>query len=858
VSALNVIPLLVAGQVLTPPTDVDPPVVSPGFTQLAPAVAAGTATYLVVYSDQPRGGTYFARVASGGTVLDVTGVPIGLASFGIVSEVGRAALFDGTRYAIAWNDDLGAGSGIVTLLRVAEDGGWLDSAPLELGTGGDRVTLAHDASLDLAVWDTLGTTLQGVRVPLAGAALDSPPLVLATADAGTLSWPHLASDGTQFLLVFENDFGDGGSAVLDELVSDQGAVTAGPNVLVPGPFAQGPAVGFGQDHYLLAWFDADAGLIRAGRLDLDGGWLGTAGTALSGPGMQQAPEVTCDGTDCVVLWADPAARLEVAVVDGTGTVLFQGSGGGTSNPAGPGAACGAMGCLVAWSSAASGSVSWAPLSVVSEWTGDGGQPAAQIENGQLSPNAAANRAGAWTLGWTDNRSASDVLYVGVTAPGVVADVFPLSSDVTTEVINTLNGVQTAFSPAIASDGSDFLFAWSNYSVQLVAQRMSSDGGLLDPGEVPIAAAPGLHYNVAATYGMGQYFLSWMDAPGYVQASLYGARVTPQGVVLDDGGFSLVPSTARPTLSCVATGASTHLICWAGGNPVGAYVTRVLSDGGVVDPSGLALPSNGLGELLPSADFDGQFYWTAWSQQAVDGSEDVYGARVDEDGGLIDTVAVPINTHAGDQEYPVVACQPESCVVMWIDTRNGREDLYAAWLSRDGGVSPADGLPLAVEPVDKWNPALVTDRQGTWLVTYQEYEAAPLDNYRVRARWFSTVPDGGEGPPDAGPLDAGATDAGELDAGAQDAGPSSSPDGGGGDAGPAMGRGSGPQLGVGCGCAHGPGIGDLAALLGIIQALTRSRRFTRRVKQGRSPVPLRSRCGWLPPNERGKRCPTQRN
>lgn len=97
-------------------------------------------------------------------------------------------------------------------------------------------------------------------------------------------------------------------------------------------------------------------------------------------------------------------------------------------------------------------------------------------------------------------------------------------------------------PCVASDGKDFLVVWQDLrggeDYDVWAARVSSAGEVLDPGGFPVVRRASNQARPAVAFAGGSYLVVWMDARVYPTYGVYGARVAPDGRVLDREGVPL--------------------------------------------------------------------------------------------------------------------------------------------------------------------------------------------------------------------------------------------------------------------------------------------------------------------------------
>ena len=92
------------------------------------------------------------------------------------------------------------------------------------------------------------------------------------------------------------------------------------------------------------------------------------------------------------------------------------------------------------------------------------------------------------------------------------------------------------------------------------------------------------------------------------------------------------------------------------------------------------------------------YLMVWAvnQDAAASASDVYAARVGFDGKLLDSMAIPVSSAAGDQTLPDVAFNGTDWLVVWNDKRNGgtTTDVYSARVNSVGKVLDPNGIAIA--------------------------------------------------------------------------------------------------------------------------------------------------------------------
>jgi hypothetical protein len=178
----------------------------------------------------------------------------------------------------------------------------------------------------------------------------------------------------------------------------------------------------------------------------------------------------------------------------------------------------------------------------------------------------------------------------------------------------------------------------------------------------------------------------------------GQRVTQAGQLLDgNGGFAVSDMSEDAQFPALAFGASRHLFVYARSNSGNVDLRGVR-----IDPAGSALdnfsirgplPAPLLGSNAPSVAFDGENYLVAWADvQGTDTStSEILAARVSPAGVVLDSPPLAISTSPGTKSLGGIACDGTRCLVAWSNTAaGGVANVYGARVDRSGSL--LDGLP----------------------------------------------------------------------------------------------------------------------------------------------------------------------
>ena len=675
-------------------------------SQTSPAVASDGSDYLVVWADQ-RGDTsdvYATRATAQGCVLDPAGIPVSTAP-GFQGE--PAVTFDGTNYLVVWTD----GADLYGA-RVSPDGTVVDTSGLALVTVAGLQTapaVVYDGTNVLLVWadtrnDVLGD-IYAARVTSEGAVLDSAGFAVSTA-SNAQGNPGIAYGSDEALVVWQDMRVGIDVDVYGSRITGAGEVLdpAGIGIATRTNNQWYPKVAFDGTKYLVVWVDAAGhGNIFGGRVGTDGTVLDPEGFLVSADGEYEAsPDVTFDGTHNAVVWYDlhfGALGLDIYAARVTEAgVLLDPQSIPVSTAAipqrRPRAASDETEFLVVWDETRDRSrdIRGVRLTPEGEVLDSLGIPISPAGNDQWYP-AVDRGASDFLVVWEEGRYRDrDVRGARVRADGVVAD---------SAGILIAGGSWEQRAPDVASDGTDFLVVWqdlrsADYDIYCAGV---SDSGTILFG-IPLCVAAGWQVAPAVASNGTDYLVLW-----YSQTTgaydLYGARVSSQGDVRDPGGFVVSAAPGVQQCPAVASDGTDFLVVWADSrnDDWSVYAARVTGTGTVLDTAGILLFSGAGSQMTPAVEYDGTNFLVIW-QAEPSGEWDIYGARVTSQGTILDTFAAV--TQPGDQFDPALARGPGSRMLTVYSSWTGIVEEEPCNSPRIWGtLSPAGGT--SDRPADAAHP-----------------------------------------------------------------------------------------------------------------------------------------------------------
>jgi PKD repeat protein len=417
-------------------------------------------------------------------------------------------------------------------------------------------------------------------------------------------------------------------------------------------------------------------------------------------------------------------------------------GGGTQTS--PAVASSGTGYLVVWADDRGGDIDVYGARVGQDGTvmDNLGIPIALALNAQQSPAVAFDGSN-YLVVWSDGRrgSGTDIYGARVSPAGSVLDASGLalsSSSVFTLLMSA---------PAIAFDGSNYLIVWDEKTgfagaTNLMGLRVSPAGTPVG-SPFTVSSATGNQLAAALAFDGTNYLAAWQDHRSGTAGDIYAARISPAGAVLDSTGIPVSTQSAAQTNPTIAFNGSAYLIAWEdsrneASTDLDLYGARVSPGGAVLDTSGLALIVAAATQTQPALARVGSQYLLAW--QDLRASElDVYAARVDGVGTVLDASGVPVVAAQGNQSLAAVASIGTNALITWGSDRTA--DIIGARADTSTALTVLDpsGFTVSLSANSETSPAVAFD--GTnYLVVWQDNRGFGFDLYGVRVSGSGTVLD----------------------------------------------------------------------------------------------------------------------
>ena len=668
--------------VIGPERAVDSPVA--GFTGGAasePAIARGGSNYLVVWTDDRNGSgreteIWATRVSSNGTPLDSRGISIARTS---VLEHEPALTWTGSEWLVAWtredatNAGIGAATvspaGVVTDLGIVANTSGFESQPALASAGSGSALMTFTWNLQ-------------IRAMLFSGGSFGAPFNVATTDQNE-GLSTVAASGSNYLVAWQAGEAPAQS-IRGRIINPGGSnppsfeITASTALLIL------PAVDFDGTNYIAVWRAAT---------DIAGARITTAGTVLDPGG--------------VVIAATPDGQTDPAIE------------------------CGASNCLVAWADNRDTSdpddraFDLVAQRFAFDLTPTGGEITinSQARN-QDQPSLTTVGSAAYLAVWADFRSGVGSIF-GSRVNGDGSVVSPQGKLINTAVRNAMER------PAFAVGDTTQLAAWGDsrsFGDDIMAARFdAASGDKLDSAALALSDASRDQTAPTVDFDGDQYVAAWRDTRG-TDGDIFAARMSEGGTLGDPSGIPVTTELGAQNSPDLASAPGLSLVVWQDRrNPANGYdiMGAIVASDGSLAATDIPICLTTDEQMNPVVAWDptSSLFVVAWSDRRTDSSADIYAARVEPDGDVLDSCGVPISTATNWQTAPAIAVSGDQLLVVWEDFRTDFfGDVFGGRITVDaGGITRLDGNGAPIADGASWQtaPTVAGVGLGRWGIAWTD-------------------------------------------------------------------------------------------------------------------------------------------
>jgi len=145
------------------------------------------------------------------------------------------------------------------------------------------------------------------------------------------------------------------------------------------------------------------------------------------------------------------------------------------------------------------------------------------------------------------------------------------------------------------------------------------------------------------------------------------------------------------------------------NQIGLFKDNLLNSEFLLDTNIVYWTSPG-GRYYSDFAFDGNNYLLVWTdlRNEYPYLGDIYAARINNNGELLDVGGIEVCRHERYQEEPAVAFDGTNFLVVWEDDRDNQDDIYGARIDQNGVVLDPGGFPISTTQYKEYYPDITFD------------------------------------------------------------------------------------------------------------------------------------------------------
>ncbi len=605
---------------------------------------------------------------------------------------------------------------------------WVDSAGKEwpIASKFDNGRIVINVPADVLAQTTFPAVLDPTVT--AEVAVDVPVNGHTGASART---PSVAFDGTNYLVVWADNRVSADDDIYATRVSQAGVVldSNGLKISATAGAQRNPQVAFAGGKYVVAWEDFKVtGGVEA---DVVAATVSTAGVVTQLGAIantvtsETQPALAGRGTDAMLVW-NANGNIAGAVFNGTafgaavtvaGTAASEVEPAVAANPAG--------GYLVAWSEGAVGTADARGQLVTSAGALSGAAFDISKAAGAQNQIATTFDGTNFATVWGNNNAGINLYGTRISTAGVVLDT-------RVEATLTVGGIAISVAannqefPSIACFASGCTVLWGDrrnvttngYDVygQLLTSAFALSGAEfivsnpLRGQQLPVVVA-----------GATNYFSVWSDQRDNSADTVIGSRITTAAGISDVNGIVLTLGNNREVSPTVGRATGILGVFWSDSRLLGNNIQliRFNGNGSKLDTTAKIVSSAQFAQLNPVATIGNTAnFQVVWSDsRGID--RDIYTARVDQAGNLLDATGVAVSTGTADQLVPAVATSGTTSLVVWQDRRAGSFDIRGAVIDATGASTVADFV-ICGATGDQTRPAVAWDSTNSqWMVVWSD-------------------------------------------------------------------------------------------------------------------------------------------
>ncbi len=222
--------------------------------------------------------------------------------------------------------------------------------------------------------------------------------------------------------------------------------------------------------------------------------------------------------------------------------------------------------------------------------------------------------------------------------------------------------------------------------------------------------------VKACFDGNKYFVAWHDSRNVSTGrNIYGALVDCDGTVLDSSEI-LITNQGNTGYLDICRGNRCYLVVWSTGSWSDIYGARIDTSGVLIDTNAIVISNAYRSQIFPKVAFDGVNFFVIWQDDRNYPTTCLYGARINEDGVVIDTNGIRITDVNSNESFPAIIYNGENYFVCFASILNSwHKDIYGARMTTDGVLIDTNWIAISLANRDQILPSIVFTGQEYFVV-----------------------------------------------------------------------------------------------------------------------------------------------
>ena len=254
--------------------------------------------------------------------------------------------------------------------------------------------------------------------------------------------------------------------------------------------------------------------------------------------------------------------------------------------------------------------------------------------------------------------------------------------------------------------------------------------VVDPMGLGVALGKNTRHRPHAAFDGTNYMMLWSQYTSGSSTSydILGARLSPSGVMLDKTPFTVSAVAQHQANVRLAWGKGVFMATWTdyrSGVGYDIYVARLNTSGKVLDPAGVPVCTKGNTQTLSKIAFDGANFMVVWTDKRKGSTQDIYGARVTPAGKVLDKDGFLIRGESTELHAPDIAFGAGHYLVVWQQGKYGAStaNINGVRVSTAGKLMDSSPLAISVSADQQVSPGVASDGTSFMVVWYDLRNAA---------------------------------------------------------------------------------------------------------------------------------------